>query len=246
MRKLKITEMNRLTVDEFKQAEKMPLVVVLDDVRSLHNVGAVFRTSDAFRVERILLCGITAVPPQPEIHKTALGAEDSVDWTYYKDTVDAVRALQVDGYKVYAVEQAEGSTMLQDFRWEAGQRCAVVMGNEVKGCVRMSLTSVTVAWKSPNMGRNIRSMSPSRRGLSSGNCLKSNLSKFNPSPSKPPPKGRLSAFISLPSGEVWRGSVLVYNCPLSTMSMTRSVSASLSSGSYSFFRLAPNKEANVW
>lgn len=133
MRKLKITEMNRLTVDEFKQAEKMPLVVVLDDVRSLHNVGAVFRTSDAFRVERILLCGITAVPPQPEIHKTALGAEDSVDWTYYKDTADAVRALQADGYKVYAVEQAEGSTMLQDFRWEAEQRCAVVMGNEVKG-----------------------------------------------------------------------------------------------------------------
>ena len=133
MRKLKITEMNRLTVDEFKQAEKMPLVVVLDDVRSLHNVGAVFRTSDAFRVERILLCGITAVPPQPEIHKTALGAEDSVDWTYYKDTADAVRALQADGYKVYAVEQAEGSTMLQDFCWEVGQRCAVVMGNEVKG-----------------------------------------------------------------------------------------------------------------
>ena len=143
MRKLKITEMNRLTVDEFKQAEKMPLVVVLDDVRSLHNVGAVFRTSDAFRVERIFLCGITAVPPQPEIHKTALGAEDSVDWTYYKDTADAVRALQVDGYKVYAVEQAEGSTMLQDFRWEAGQRCAVVMGNEVKG-VRQDVVDLCV------------------------------------------------------------------------------------------------------
>ena len=133
MRKLKITEMNRLTVDEFKQADKMPLVVVLDNVRSLHNVGAVFRTSDAFRVERICLCGITAVPPQPEIHKTALGAEDSVEWTYYKDTADAVRALQAEGYVVYAVEQAEGSTMLQDFQWEPGRRYAVVLGNEVKG-----------------------------------------------------------------------------------------------------------------
>ena len=133
MRKLKITEMNRLTVDEFKQAAKIPLVVVLDDVRSLHNVGAVFRTSDAFRVERVCLCGITAVPPQPEIHKTALGAEDSVDWTYYKDAADAVRELQGGGYTVYAVEQAEGSTMLQHFRPEPDGRYAVVLGNEVKG-----------------------------------------------------------------------------------------------------------------
>ena len=133
MRKLKITEMNRLTVDEFKQAAKMPLVVVLDDVRSLHNVGAVFRTSDAFRVERVCLCGITAVPPQPEIHKTALGAEDSVDWTYYKDAADAVRELQGEGYTVYAVEQAEGSTMLQHLRPEPDGRYAVVLGNEVKG-----------------------------------------------------------------------------------------------------------------
>ena len=133
MRKLKITEMNRLTVDEFKQAAKMPLVVVLDDVRSLHNVGAVFRTSDAFRVERVCLCGITAVPPQPEIHKTALGAEDSVDWTYYKDAADAVRELQGEGYTVCAVEQAEGSTMLQHLRPEPDGRYAVVLGNEVKG-----------------------------------------------------------------------------------------------------------------
>lgn len=133
MRKLKITEMNRLTVDEFKQAAKLTLVVVLDDVRSLHNVGAVFRTSDAFRVERVCLCGITAVPPQPEIHKTALGAEDSVDWTYYKDAADAVRELQGEGYTVYAVEQAEGSTMLQHLRPEPDGRYAVVLGNEVKG-----------------------------------------------------------------------------------------------------------------
>lgn len=133
MRKLKITEMNRLTVDEFKQADKMPLVVVLDDVRSLHNVGAVFRTSDAFRVEAICLCGITATPPQPEIHKTALGAEDSVAWTYYKDTADAVGDLKRAGYTVYGVEQAEGSTMLDHLTLDPSGRYAVVLGNEVKG-----------------------------------------------------------------------------------------------------------------
>ena len=115
MRKLKITEMNRLTVDEFKESEKMPLVVVLDDVRSLHNVGSVFRTSDAFRVEGICLCGITATPPQPEIHKTALGAEDSVAWTYYKDTLEAVSRLKQDGYTVLAVEQAEEILKAVDF-----------------------------------------------------------------------------------------------------------------------------------
>ncbi|MCL1607020.1 MULTISPECIES: RNA methyltransferase [Bacteroidaceae] len=133
MRKLKITEMNRLTVDEFKESEKMPLVVVLDDVRSLHNVGSVFRTSDAFRVEGICLCGITATPPQPEIHKTALGAEDSVAWTYYKDTLEAVSRLKQDGYTVLAVEQAEGSTMLDRWSPEPDGRYAVVLGNEVKG-----------------------------------------------------------------------------------------------------------------
>lgn len=133
MRKLKITEMNRLTVDEFKQSDKMPLVVVLDDVRSLHNVGAVFRTSDAFRVEAICLCGITATPPQPEIHKTALGAEDSVAWTYYKDTADAVKDLKQDGYTVYGVEQTEGSTMLDHLKFDPSGRYAVVLGNEVKG-----------------------------------------------------------------------------------------------------------------
>lgn len=133
MRKLKITEMNRLTVDEFKQSDKMPLVVVLDDVRSLHNVGAVFRTSDAFRVEAICLCGITATPPQPEIHKTALGAEDSVAWTYYKDTADAVKDLRQAGYTVYGVEQTEGSTMLDHLKLDPSGRYAVVLGNEVKG-----------------------------------------------------------------------------------------------------------------
>ena len=104
--------MNRLTVEEFKEARKLPLVVVLDDVRSLHNIGAVFRTSDAFLVDCIYLCGITATPPHPEMHKTALGAEYTVDWKYVKDTEEAVNELHAMGYTVFAIEQCEGSTML--------------------------------------------------------------------------------------------------------------------------------------
>lgn len=133
MRKLKITEMNRLNVEEFKESEKMPLVVVLDNVRSLYNVGSVFRTCDAFRVERLCLCGITAQPPHIEIHKTALGAEDSVDWSYFKETMDCVKWLKEEGYTVLSIEQCEGSTMLQNFRVDNTKRYAVVMGNEVKG-----------------------------------------------------------------------------------------------------------------
>jgi tRNA G18 (ribose-2'-O)-methylase SpoU len=125
--------MGRLTVEEFKQADKLPLVVVLDEVRSLHNIGAVFRTSDAFRVECIYLCGITATPPHPEMHKTALGAEDTVTWRYEKNTLDAVKMLQHKGYTVLSIEQCEGSTMLQDWQPEEGKKYAIVMGNEVKG-----------------------------------------------------------------------------------------------------------------
>lgn len=134
MRKLKITEMGRMSVDEFKESEKMPLVVVLDDVRSMYNVGSVFRTSDAFRVAAIHLCGITAQPPHAEIHKTALGAEDSVDWEYFPSAKESVRALQEQGFKVFAVEQAEGSTMLQNLSLGNDKgKYAIVMGNEVKG-----------------------------------------------------------------------------------------------------------------
>ena len=133
MRKLKITELNRISAEEFKAVEKLPLVVVLDHVRSLYNVGSVFRSSDAFRVEKICLCGITATPPQVEIHKTALGAEDLVDWTYYEKTQDAVKELKESGFEVWAVEQVEGSVMLQDFRPEAGKKYAIILGNEVKG-----------------------------------------------------------------------------------------------------------------
>ncbi len=132
-RKLKITELNRISTEEFRQAPKLPLVVVLDNIRSLHNIGAVFRTSDAFRVECIVLCGITATPPHPEMHKTALGAEFTVDWKYVDNAVKAVENLHEAGYTVYAVEQAEGSILLNDMTLESGKRYAVVLGNEVKG-----------------------------------------------------------------------------------------------------------------
>ena len=114
MRKLRTIEMNRLTVEEFKEAEKLPLIVVLDDVRSLYNVGSVFRSCDAFRVEAVYLCGITATPPNAEIHKTALGGEDSVDWEYFKTTEEAVEKLKQKDYFVYSIEQVEGSTKLQN------------------------------------------------------------------------------------------------------------------------------------
>ena len=133
MIKLKITELNRLSVEEFKQADKLPLVVVLDEVRSLHNIGSVFRTSDAFLVNCIYLCGITATPPHPEMHKTALGAEDTVNWIYKKHTLEAVEELHNEGYTVLAIEQVEGSTMLGDLVLDKNKKYAIVMGNEVKG-----------------------------------------------------------------------------------------------------------------
>ena len=125
--------MERLSVEEFREAEKLPLIVVLDDVRSMHNVGSVFRTGDAFRVAGVYLCGITSTPPMAEIHKTALGAEDSVSWKYFPTAMEAISALKAEGHEVYAVEQAHGSTMLQNFRPVTGRKYAVVLGNEVKG-----------------------------------------------------------------------------------------------------------------
>ena len=132
MRKLKITELNRLSPDDFRQTEKLPVVIVLDNVRSLHNVGSVFRTSDAFLIEAIYLCGITATPPNAEIHKTALGAENTVQWQYFEHTLDAVRQLRQKAYRILAVEQAENSTPLDIFRL-GNHRYAVILGNEVKG-----------------------------------------------------------------------------------------------------------------
>jgi len=133
MKKLKITEMNRLTIEEFKEEKKMPLVVVLDNVRSLHNVGSVFRTADAFLVEAVHLCGITSTPPHAEIHKTALGAENTVAWKHYEDTHQAVIDLKAQGYTVFAIEQAAGSTMLPELKLDASTKYAVILGNEVKG-----------------------------------------------------------------------------------------------------------------
>ena len=139
MRKLRTIEMNRLTVDEFREAEKLPLVVVLDDVRSMYNIGAVFRSADAFRVAAVYLCGITATPPHPEIHKTALGGEDSVTWRYFPTALEAVEELQREGCFVYAVEQCEGSTKLQELNGSVSAKAerdatyAIVLGNEVKG-----------------------------------------------------------------------------------------------------------------
>ena len=125
--------MQRLSVDEFHEAPKLPLIVVLDDVRSLHNVGSVFRSGDAFRVEAVYLCGITATPPHPEIHKTALGGEDSVAWRYFPTATEAVESLHNDGFFVYSIEQVEGSTKLQNLQLDIDRRYAVVLGNEVKG-----------------------------------------------------------------------------------------------------------------
>ena len=126
-------ELHRISVQEFKEAEKLPLTVVLDNVRSQNNIGSVFRTGDAFRVERIYLCGICSTPPHRDIHKTALGAEDSVDWTYYEESIDCVRELKEQEYKVYAIERVDDSVMLNALSENMGDRIAVIFGNEVEG-----------------------------------------------------------------------------------------------------------------
>ncbi len=133
MRKLLNEELNRKSVDEFRNASKTPIIIVLDNVRSLNNVGSVFRTSDAFLVEAVYLCGITGTPPNKDIQKTALGSTDSVCWKHFKTTIDAVGVLKQNNYKVYSVEQAQSSIMLNNFYPEKGQKLAIIFGNEVKG-----------------------------------------------------------------------------------------------------------------
>lgn len=132
-RKLLNSELGRMDIDEYKAAPKTPIALVLDNVRSQHNIGSAFRTCDAFRVERLCLCGICATPPSAEIHKSALGAEFSVDWSYCQDTLEAVDALKAEGWTIVSVEQAERSTMLGDFHPESGRKYAFVFGNEVRG-----------------------------------------------------------------------------------------------------------------
>lgn len=132
-RKLLNEELNRLTTQEYKQADKCPIVVVLDNVRSLNNIGSVFRTSDAFRIEKIYLCGITATPPHREIHKTALGAEECVAWEYFQDTVEAIKELKAEGFTIVSVEQVENSLSLENYTIDLRKKYAYVFGNEVKG-----------------------------------------------------------------------------------------------------------------
>jgi len=132
-RKLRNSELDRLSNEEFVSAKKSPIVVIMDNIRSLNNVGSVFRTADAFLIEKICLCGITATPPHRDIHKTALGAEDTVAWEYHKNTIDCINELKEEGYEIYSVEQAENSIMLQDFKPKQNNKFALVFGNEVKG-----------------------------------------------------------------------------------------------------------------
>lgn len=133
MRKLANDELSRLNVEDYKKAVKTPLIIILDNIRSLNNIGSVFRTADAFLVEKIYLCGITAKPPHKDIHKTALGATESVDWEHRESTIDLINELQAKGVKVISIEQAENATMLNDFSLTANQHYALVFGNEVKG-----------------------------------------------------------------------------------------------------------------
>lgn len=152
MKKKNIEDLHRISVETFKSTKKKPLVVILDNVRSLHNVGSVFRTSDAYLVEKIFLCGITAVPPSAEIHKTALGAEDTVQWEYAENTVAVVASLKANGYTVLAIEQVEGSVSLNDFAIDNKRKYAVILGNEVKGVQQSVVDQCDACIELPQFG----------------------------------------------------------------------------------------------
>ena len=152
MRKKTITDLGRDTLEEYRVRRKLPIAVVLDNVRSLNNIGSVFRTSDAFLVDRIALCGITATPPSPEIHKTALGAEDSVRWEYYADTLGALEALRSDGYTLCCLEQVEGSVSLEKFEAEEGKKYAIIAGHEVFGVAPEVVNAADVCLEIPQFG----------------------------------------------------------------------------------------------
>ena len=151
-RKLFNHELGRLSAVEFKEAKKSPLVVVLDNIRSQHNIGSAFRTADSFRVEKIYLCGICATPPTAEIHKSALGAEFSVDWEYYKETIDVVKRLKDEGFTIISVEQAENSTMLDSFQLPENQKIALIYGNEVKGVEQAVVDASDICLEIPQYG----------------------------------------------------------------------------------------------
>jgi len=152
MRKLANAELERKNIDEFKVAQKTPIIVILDDIRSLHNIGSVFRTSDAFLIEKIYLCGITAVPPNKEIHKTALGATETVAWEYAKDVLEIIHQLKQESIKVYSVEQTENAIMLDDFQPEINTKYALIFGNEVKGVSQEAINFSDGVIEIPQLG----------------------------------------------------------------------------------------------
>ena len=152
MHKLKMHELNRLTVGEFKMVEKLPLIIVLDNIRSQNNIGSIFRTADAFRVSELHLCGITATPPHREIHKTALGATESVSWKYFPSTLDSIRELRNAGYTIYAVEQTSNSTPIHLFYPAENEKIALIFGNEVQGVDEKVIREVTKCIEIPQFG----------------------------------------------------------------------------------------------
>ena len=152
MRKLKTEELGRIGIDDFKKQEKLPLVVILDNVRSMHNIGSIFRTSDGFAIEKIYLCGITAQPPHREIEKTALGATQSIEWAYSADVCDAIKELKNDGYTIIAIEQAENSTMLNNYDPDNSKKYALIFGNEVNGVSDEAMKLIDTCIEIPQFG----------------------------------------------------------------------------------------------
>ncbi len=152
MKKITNSELNRISVDEFKDAEKTPLIIILDDIRSLNNIGSVFRTSDAFLIEKIYLCGITATPPNKEINKTALGATDTVVWEYAEDVCAVIEQLQQNNTLVYAIEQVENATFLQDVSLQSNTKTAIIFGNEVKGVSQKAIEMSNGCIEIPQLG----------------------------------------------------------------------------------------------
>lgn len=152
MRKLRNEELDRLTIETYKSSQKLPIVIVLDNIRSLNNIGSVFRTSDAFRIERIYLCGITAKPPHKDIHKTALGATESVDWVYFEHTLDAIGELRSDGYMIYGVEQTVDSILLQNMEIDKKKKFALIFGHEMRGVDQAVVDAADLSIEIPQFG----------------------------------------------------------------------------------------------
>lgn len=152
MKKRSLSDLNRVDTETFKKQEKNSIIVILDNIRSMHNIGSIFRTADAFAIEKIMLCGITACPPHREIEKTALGATESVDWEYHKETSDAMKLLKEQGYTIYAIEQADSSIFIQDFERKNQEKIAIVFGNEVEGVQQSVIDECTGCIEIPQFG----------------------------------------------------------------------------------------------